>query len=73
MNQLASAHERGLIKAKSVVQLTVDYPDMTTQKDGGDKTKIKPSIKMKLLCESKDDSQEISMSDTVDDERPIFF
>ncbi|XP_066925918.1 mitochondrial disaggregase-like [Clytia hemisphaerica] len=71
VNQLAAAHERGLIKAKSVVQLSVDYPNITVPIDGGDE--LKPSIKMKLLGESKDDPQVISMSDGVDDERPIFF
>jgi len=70
VNQIASAHERGLIKAKSRVQLVGDYPAV---KDHLNKPKKTPNIKMKLFSSQENSHQEILLDDDLDDQQPIFF
>jgi len=67
VNQIASAHERGLIKAKSRVQLVGDYQDHLN------KQKKTPNIKMKLFSSQENSHQEILLDDDLDDQQPIFF
>lgn len=65
VNQLAAAHERGLIQPKSTVHLIVEQCE--------EKSKMKTSIKMKIEGNSSEESREISIDDVIDDQRPIFF
>lgn len=65
MNQLAAAHERGFIQAKSTVHLVVEQ--------GEKENDLKTNIKMKIEGNSSDESREISIDDVIDDQRPIFF
>ena len=67
VNQLAAAHERGLIQAKSTVHLIVE------QCKEKEESEMKTTIKMKIEGNSSDESREISIDDVVDDQRPIFF
>ena len=69
MNQLASAHERGLIQAKSTAHLVVEH-----HKEQDNNEQVKSFIKMKVVDEnSTDESREITVDDVIDDQRPIFF
>ena len=65
VNQLAAAHERGLIQAKSAVHLVVEHHK--------DDKELKANIKMKVEGNSSGDSRDISIDDVIDDQRPIFF
>jgi len=72
VNQIATAHERDMIKKNSKIHLVADYPK-TTDNDNSFAAKFqRPTVKLQLIDE-KENKQDIVLNNIYDPDVPIYF
>lgn len=72
VNQIATAHERDMIKKNSKIHLVADYPK-TTDNDNSFVAKFqRPTVKLQLIDE-KENKQDIVLNNIYDPDVPIYF